>query len=111
MQPRLRQVPPNTPCSTIAMRQPDSSGVTRALPEPEPTTTRSKSDTAGTIGGSGLLLMGRERGAGGVQHLVDLGGGRRLDRFAGAGLQRPLDRAGRRPLDRPAGALALRPPD
>src|SRR5690348_216564 len=45
MQPTLTHVPPNTPCSTMAMRQSSKSGVTSELPEPVPTMTRSNTST------------------------------------------------------------------
>ena len=40
MQPRLRQVPPNTSRSISATRQSSKSGVRTLLPDPVPTTTQ-----------------------------------------------------------------------
>ena len=42
MQPAFRQVPPNTPRSTIATSSPSNSSVRIELPEPVPMMTRSK---------------------------------------------------------------------
>ena len=42
MQPTLRQVPPNVPPSTIPIDHESISGLTTELPEPEPTTSRSR---------------------------------------------------------------------
>src|SRR4051794_16327616 len=69
MQPTFRQVPPNTPRSTIATRQPAKRSSRTELPEPVPTMTRSKcvtypSNIAGAGRCSSVLICGRDDRAG-----------------------------------------------
>src|SRR5947209_18584030 len=87
MHPTFRQVPPKTPCSTMATRLPSNSGVTSELPEPVPMMARSKcgvvTEGQPTVAAPGRLQLDQQhhQGARAVYPLdpgqLDVAGGAR----------------------------------